>query len=223
MFAKNHYKVELSLPACLFVRDPQSSELGKMLAYTAAKMIGETGIEAFTLLKLAKNTGCTEATVYRYFSGKQQLLYYLMNLYWGYVLFGIEFHIKGEKSDSKRLNRALDVLLDPNIDNFSAPGTGQLLKAVAISEGIRIHLRPEVSEEIEQGKLKYYVELIDLFELLIHKAHPGYSYSRSLAGTLIDASLQQSFYQIHNTPLTDKSCISKGPSGFIRSLLPIVD
>jgi AcrR family transcriptional regulator len=223
MFTKNNFKVELSLPKGLFVRDPHSSELGKMLVYTAAKMIGETGIEAFTLLKLAKNIGCTEATVYRYFTGKHQLLYYLMNLYWGYVLFCIEYHIKGEKSDIKRLNKAIDILLDPNIDDFSAPGTGDLLKSVAIGEGIRIHLRPEVSQEIEQGKLKYYVELVELFEHLIGKAHPGYSYSRSLAGTLIDASLQQIFYQIHNTPLTDKSCINKGPSGFIRSLLPIAD
>lgn len=223
MFTKHNFKVELSLPEGVFVRDPQNSELGKMLIYKAAKMIGETGIEAFTLLKLAKNTGCTEATVYRYFTGKHQLLYYLMNLYWGYVLFGIEYHIKGEKSDNKRLNRAIDVLLNPNIDNFSSPGTGELLRAVAISEGIRIHLRPEVSEEIKEGKLKYYLELVELFENLIHKANPGYSYSKSLAGTLIDASLQQIFYQLHNTPLTDKSCLNKGPSGFIRSLLPIID
>lgn len=223
MFTKNNFKVELSLPNGLFVKDPQSSELGKTLIYKAAQMIGDTGIEAFTLLKLAKNIGCTEATVYRYFTGKQQLLYYLMNLYWGYVLFGIEYHIKGEHSDNKRLNKAIDLLLCPNIDDFSSPGTGELLSAVAISEGIRIHLRPEVSKEIEEGKLKYYVSLVELFEELIQKAHPAYSYSRSLAGTLIDASLQQIFYQIHNTPLTDKTCISKGPLGFIRSLLPLVD
>lgn len=208
------------MPDGLYVKNPQNSELGRDLISSAAEMIGSSGIEAFTLLKLARKVGCTEATVYRYFGSKQQLLYYLMNLYWGYVAFSVDYHSQKHKSARKQLREAIEVISNPHIEEFTDSALAASLKSVAIQEGIRIHLTPALSEDLKKGHLAHYVQLISLFETLIREAHPDYEYSRSLAGTLIDASLQQLFHHMHKTPFSDKPCETSGPAGFLKSLLP---
>ena len=100
--------IEPNLPAGLYLRNPMNSELGRQLVIDAAAMIGAEGLGTFTLLKLARRVGCTEASVYRYFSSKQQLLHYLLNLYWAYLTFSLEYHFKKHKSPKSNCAKPLN-------------------------------------------------------------------------------------------------------------------
>lgn len=65
----------------LYVKDPLSSPVGMQILASAVPMIQSAGLEGLTFKKLAFEMKSTEATIYRYFSNKQQLLMYSMSIY----------------------------------------------------------------------------------------------------------------------------------------------
>jgi AcrR family transcriptional regulator len=58
----------------LSLRDPQQTDLGKRIICHSIELLDEIGLEAFTFRKLAERLGSAEASIYRYFSSKHQLL-----------------------------------------------------------------------------------------------------------------------------------------------------
>ena len=74
-----------SLNDRLFLKNPQSTELGKKIIKEAISLIASIGYEQFTFKKLAIEIETTEATIYRYFVNKHKLLIYLVNWYWNYL------------------------------------------------------------------------------------------------------------------------------------------
>lgn len=216
----NTFHLSLELPECLYVKNPDSSKLGKNILHQAALMIGKSGIEEFNFLKLSKEIGCTEASVYRYFHNKQQLVQYLLNIYWGAICVEIEYTVRQIKSPKKRLKAALEILAAPHPENFTDNKLADAVVSVAMSEGVRIHLRPRISEELKAGNFKYYSTLLDQLEMLIAEGLPGYPYARSLSATMIDTAMLQMLYTSRFKSFTDKACIENGISGFLKSLLP---
>ncbi|MFY7861276.1 MAG: TetR/AcrR family transcriptional regulator, partial [Chitinophagales bacterium] len=69
----------------LYLKDPESTELGRKLVKNSVEMIYSLGFEQFTFKKLSIDLGTTEATVYRYFENKHRLLLYIINWYWLYL------------------------------------------------------------------------------------------------------------------------------------------
>ncbi|GAK93236.1 hypothetical protein JCM19298_1955 [Nonlabens ulvanivorans] len=67
----------------IFVKDPESSELGQRIISNSITMIHEMGFEQFTFKKLGKLIGSNESSIYRYFENKHKLLLYLTSWYWG--------------------------------------------------------------------------------------------------------------------------------------------
>ena len=61
----------------LFVKDPNSSDLGRRIIRHSIEMIHGIGFEAFTFKKLAQRINTSEPSVYRYFENKHKLLLYL--------------------------------------------------------------------------------------------------------------------------------------------------
>jgi AcrR family transcriptional regulator len=61
----------------LFRKNPESSRLGTKLIDVALEFLVEQGLERLTFRKLAEQMQSTEASVYRYFTNKYQLLCYL--------------------------------------------------------------------------------------------------------------------------------------------------
>lgn len=211
--------IEPNLPAGLYLRNPMNSELGRQLVIDAAAMIGAEGLGTFTLLKLARRVGCTEASVYRYFSSKQQLLHYLLNLYWAYLTFSLEYHFKKHKSPKKQLREAIEFISNPDLDEFADKHLFNALEQVALAEGVGVHMRPAITDDISRGHLTYYMEMVSTVSNLISSAYPAYTFPRSLAVTIIDAAIQQQFYRLHQVPFADQSC-KENISGFLLSLLP---
>ena len=78
-------KVSITVNDRIYLKDPESSELGLKILKGSIDMIDEMGLEAFTFGKLAKRIGSTEASVYRYFESKHKLLIYLTAWYWAWM------------------------------------------------------------------------------------------------------------------------------------------
>ncbi|MFZ9029367.1 MAG: TetR/AcrR family transcriptional regulator, partial [Crocinitomicaceae bacterium] len=80
-----HGRVSISVNENVFLKDPTSTELGRKIVRASIDLIDELGFEDFTFKKLALAIGSTEASVYRYFENKHNLLAYLTMWYWGWM------------------------------------------------------------------------------------------------------------------------------------------
>ena len=56
-----------------YVKDPETSTLGKKIIQHSILLIDEIGFEEFTFKKLGEKIGSNESSVYRYFEKKLEL------------------------------------------------------------------------------------------------------------------------------------------------------
>lgn len=62
--------LQIVINSQLYVKDPQSSDLGKRILSEGIRLIGEVGFERFTFKKLGDKIGSNESSIYRYFENK---------------------------------------------------------------------------------------------------------------------------------------------------------
>ena len=67
----------------LYIKDPQSSELGQKIIENGIILIDEIGFENFTFRRLALKIESTEASVYRYFENKQK---FFLSVLWSFMI-----------------------------------------------------------------------------------------------------------------------------------------
>ncbi len=77
--------VKVQVHPKIYLKDPESSELGQRIIKHSILLIDAIGFESFTFKKLGKEIGSNESSVYRYFENKHKLLLYLSSWYWGWV------------------------------------------------------------------------------------------------------------------------------------------
>ena len=77
--------ITLKVNEHVYLKDPDSSKLGKKIIQGSINLIDEYGFENFTFKKLASHIDSTEASVYRYFENKTKILLYLTVWYWGWM------------------------------------------------------------------------------------------------------------------------------------------
>ena len=56
-----------------YVKDPETSTLGKRIIQNSILLIDEIGFEEFTFKKLGEKIGSNESSIYRYFENKHKL------------------------------------------------------------------------------------------------------------------------------------------------------
>src|SRR6056300_671975 len=97
----------------LYNKNPEETDLGKRILSKSISLMEEMGYEHVTFKKIATAIESTEASVYRYFQNKHQLLAYLINWYWGWleVKLAQEFIILN--SPENKLKRAVQLLVAP--------------------------------------------------------------------------------------------------------------
>lgn len=81
-------KLNIDVDEKLYLKDPDSSELGLEIVRHSIELIDDIGFESFTFKKLAARIGATAPSVYRYFESKHKLLLYLLAWYWNYMATG---------------------------------------------------------------------------------------------------------------------------------------
>ena len=81
----------LTIPENIYIKDPQSSKLGRRILEYSIQIIRKEGLEKFTFKKLAEEISSNESSVYRYFENKHMLMLYLISWYWAWLEYKLVF------------------------------------------------------------------------------------------------------------------------------------
>ncbi|MCH5716830.1 TetR/AcrR family transcriptional regulator [Niabella hibiscisoli] len=198
------FLLKFKLNQHLYVKDPESSDLGKTIVEHSIDLIYELGFEQFTFKKLSAKIHTTEATIYRYFTSKHRLLIYILNWYWCYLEFLSEMLIPAETAPYDKLKLILNIithcqkeqrqLMDYNLGH---------LHSIVISESSKSYLVKEVDTINKEMAFNPLKSLCKRISLIILEIRPGYPYARSLASTLLETAHDQQFFSEHLPSLTD--------------------
>ncbi len=203
-------QVYISPNESLFLRDPQATALGKQIITAAIVALDELGLERLTFRKLAAEVGCTEASIYRYFSGKQQLLLYLVSWYWDWVHHLIRSAAQKASGAVPKLRAAVTALTRPMVPNPDVPYVDErILHHVVITEGMKAYYSKTTDAHNRAGVFLPYKQLVETLADLIAAVRADFEYPRTLATTLFEMAHCQIYYAEHLPRLTDMS--TEGP------------
>lgn len=196
--------ISIQVNKYIYLKDPQSSELGDRIITGSIDLIDEVGFEGFTFRKLGERIGSPEASIYRYFESKHKLLLYLTTWYWAWMEYRLVFGLANIESPYERLEKAI-VLLTQQItmdSNFSHIDEIKLYRLV-IAEASKSYLTKEVDEENKHGIFKGYKQLVGHVSDIILEINPDYEYPHMLVSTMIEGAHHQRFFADHLPRLTD--------------------
>ena len=211
--------VKIAINEKIFLKDPDSSELGKRIIENSILLIDEIGFEAFTFKKLGERIGSNESSIYRYFENKHKLLVYLTSWYWGWLEYQLVFATNSIADPTEKLKKAISIVSKTTVEDHSYSHINEvLLNKIVINESSKSFLTKEVDEENKQGYFVIYKRMVNRLEEMIKTVSPKYPYSSSLASTILEGTLHQHFLMDHFQSLT--SCTTKNPpSKFIHDLV----
>ncbi len=188
----------------LFLKNPESSDLGKAIVAVGLDMIHEVGFEQFTFKKLADKINSTESTLYRYFENKHKLLLYLLNWYWCWLEYKLVFSTANIHSAGERLKIAIATVLLPEQKRVLPLGIdAEKLYEVVISESPKAYLTKEVDQENKEGFFAVYKRLCKRIADIVHEINPNYRYANSLVSTAIEGAHLQHYFRSHLPSLTN--------------------
>lgn len=196
--------LKLQIPEKLFVKDPDSSELGKRILTHSIILIESLGFENFTFKKLGLEIGSPESTIYRYFENKHKLLLYLTSWYWGWLEYRVAFAVANVESPQKQLENAICAICETvkQDQNFSHINE-ELLQRIVISESSKAFLTKEIEQENKDGFFKSYKNLIERIVYIISSLNSDYPHPKTLASTLLETNHMQKFFSSHLPSITD--------------------
>jgi len=212
------FQVNFKVNSSIYLKDPESSEIGKQIVKYSIKLIHELGLEQFTFKKLALEIGTTEATIYRYFENKHRILLYILNWYWSYMEFLLTFRLQNV-SDPKEKLKIVIALLTAELPESSGLHdiNKKSLSEIVISESSKVYLTKDVSEINKNQVFKPYKDLCNMISELISEFRPGFEYPKSLSTTLIEAAHQQQFFSNNLPRLTDNQNVE--PQNYTQNFL----
>lgn len=188
----------------LYLRDPESTELGRNILRHSVKMIYERGFEEFTFKKLALKIGTTEASIYRYFENKHRLLIYIITWYWSSLEYKVIFYTQNLTSPESKLIRIIDLLSAPVTEEFDTGYMDQKqVYEIIVWEGSKAYLTRHVSSDNKNRLFKPYKDLCNRISTIIAAYNPRYKYPRSLSSTLLEMAHYQRFFMYNLPSLTD--------------------
>ena len=98
--------IHIEISPKLYLKNPDSSDLGRKIVSSSIKMISELGFETFTFKKLGERIESPESSIYRYFENKHTLLIYLVSWYWSWIEYQIVFATNNIDSRIEKLKKA---------------------------------------------------------------------------------------------------------------------
>ncbi|MGK0494494.1 MAG: AcrR family transcriptional regulator [Maribacter sp.] len=196
--------VKIRINKKIYVKDPESSDLGRRIIENSILMINERGFESFTFKKLGIKIGSNESSIYRYFENKHKLLLYLTSWYWGWLEYQLVFATNGIKDEREKLAAAIEIVTKTTVvDNAFSHINEVLLNKIVINEYSKSYLTKEVDDENKEGYFVIYKRLVNRLKDMIKNLNPDYLYPSSLASTILEGSLHQHFLKNHFSSLTD--------------------
>jgi AcrR family transcriptional regulator len=206
----NNFKI--SINDKLYVKDPETSELGKKIIQNSILLINEIGFESFTFKKLGEKIKSNESSIYRYFENKHKLLVYLSSWYWSWVEYNLVFATNNINNPIEKLSKGIRVVTQNIEDDHKTPHIDEsILNKIIISEFTKTLLTKEVDVENKDGFFLVYKRVITRIIEMIIEVNPDYLYAKSLASSIVEGSLHQHYLKDHFktiTSLSEKDCLS---------------
>ncbi|MTI32160.1 TetR/AcrR family transcriptional regulator [Xanthovirga aplysinae] len=197
-------KVSIRVNSKVFLKDPESSELGRKIIVGSIDMIDELGFESFTFRKLGLQIKSPEASVYRYFESKHKLLLYLTSWYWGWMEYRLVFSLANIHSPEDRLTRAINLMTEEVKQDSSFAHINEVkLHRIVISESSKVYLTKEVDQENKEGAFTTIKQLVERISDIVLEINPNYKYPHMLVSTMIEGAHYQRFFSQHLPRLTD--------------------
>ncbi|NJN25430.1 MAG: TetR/AcrR family transcriptional regulator [Cyclobacteriaceae bacterium] len=198
--------IQIRVNEHIYLKDPESSEIGRKMLNESIGMIHELGIEAFTFKKLATALGTTESTIYRYFENKHNLLVYLLAWYWGWLEYEIVLITMNIEDPAERLQKTIESISDPLKGQLRHDLIDlKLLYEIVIAESPKSFLTKEVDVENEIGFFVNYKRICERIVKNIEEIDSSYPFARTLALTIVQCANQHRFFAMHFPNLTEIS------------------
>lgn len=196
--------VKIGINEKIYLKDPESSDLGKRIIERSILMIDEMGFESFTFKKLGVEIGSNESSIYRYFENKHKLLLYLASWYWGWLEYQLVFSTNSIADAKMKLEKAIEIVTKTTIEDSAFSHINEvLLNKIVINEYSKSYLTKEVDVDNKEGYFKIYKRLVNRISQMITSVDSEYMYSSSLASTILEGSMHQHFLKNHFSSLTD--------------------
>ena len=196
--------VKFKINERLYLRDPESSDVGKAIVNSAIELIYEIGFEQFTFKKLAQKAEITEATIYRYFSSKYKLLTYILNWYWSYLEFVAKMQIQQIADPRQKLILMLKIIMNDHATISQVQDYDlDKLNNIVVNESSKSYLLKEVDEINQDRFFSPLKSLCHFIHEIILEIKPDFPYPKSLASTLLETAHDQQFFSEHLPSLTD--------------------
>ncbi len=196
--------VQIQINENTFIKDPESSELGRRILEHSVILIHELGFEQFTFKKLGERIGSNESSIYRYFENKHKLLLYLASWYWGWLEYRLVLHTHGVDDPVRKLEKAIAVITSPMVQSTAFKHIdAQMLHTIMIEEYSKSYLTKKVDQRNKEGYFEVYKRLIKRLVEMILAVDPNYPFPNSLASLIYEGNMHQSFLNDHFPSLTD--------------------
>ena len=210
--------LKIAVPDKTYIKDPESSELGKRIIEHSILLIDDIGFDSFTFKKLGTKIGSNESSIYRYFESKHKLLLYLTSWYWAWIEYQLVFETHNISDHKLKLEKAIEIVTrsikkDSNFSHINEV----VLNRIIINEYSKSYLTKEVDNENKEGYFIIYKRLVKRLRDMILSINPKYAYALSLASTIIEGALHQHFLKAHFQSITDCNA-SVTPSQFFKDL-----
>lgn len=196
--------IKISVPEKIFLKDPESSDLGKRIIEHSILLIAEIGFDNFTFKKLGHKIGSNESSIYRYFESKHKLLLYLTSWYWAWIEYQLVFSTSNIPNSEEKLLKAIEVVTKTIKEDLDFSHINEVkLNQIIINEYSKSYLTKEVDAENKEGYFVVYKRLITRLMDMILGVNPKYKFALSISSTIVEGALHQHFLKDHFKSITD--------------------
>jgi hypothetical protein len=188
----------------IYIKDPESSALGKKIISGSIDLIEDIGFEQYTFRKLSVKINSTEASIYRYFENKHKVLLYLTMWYWRWMEYKVVLNTINIECPKERLKRSLDAITEKVQEDGSFSHINEIkLQRIIIAESSKALFTKSVKEQNKDGVYNSYKNLVEEISKTVLEINPDYKYPHMLVSTVIEASHHQRFFAQYIPSLTD--------------------
>ncbi len=197
--------IKINVNDNLFVKNPDSSDLGRRIVSEGVMMIDDMGLEQFTFKKLANRLETTESSIYRYFENKHKFLLYIISYYWHCIETLIIFNTANISEPEKQLEIVIDILCSDDLFTFDKDSLNmEKLRKIVISESSKSYLTKQVEQENKEGLYLGFKQVCKRVTGFLDKINPAYPYNKMMGTTIVEGILHQTFFSWHLPTLTNR-------------------
>lgn len=211
--------IKIQVNPKIYVKDPETSALGKKIIEQSILLIDDIGFDNFTFKKLGERIGSNESSIYRYFENKHKLLIYLSSWYWSWMEYKLVFGTSNMDNDLVKLKKAIEIITQKIEDDKTTEHINEsILNKIIISEFTKTFQTKEVDDENKEGFFLIYKRVLNRIVLIVNDINPEYKFAKSLVSAIVEGSLHQHFLKEHLKTITN--CNEQiSPSDFYLDLI----